>query len=372
MVKILLTADIHLGSGIEKLNVPEDFRLKTFKKLISLAKAHDLMIIAGDLFHGNCINEETANMVSAEFKALRENGTEIIYTLGEQELGSDGTPLLSGLNVSKMFSDSEDILPYQFSKDGQEIYIYGLPAYSKHDISEIKKVSEYGFHLGLFHADFYINEERRTSKVLTLEKKDIMSLDLDFYALGHNHQFKLFKSNGKYIGAYPGSPEAVTYDEDGDRYVLSVSLKDNEIYQIKRLTINSLRLESMLFDCSPSDDLETVLQTLNEKKSGDKIIKVQLTGRRNFKLDHSDLTKINSENTNIYIEDKTSPTIKLFIDEYAGEETLRGNFFQILDMKIKNKEIPQKVDTDVLSEIINKIINSGSCTLEDLCSYWNA
>ena len=372
MIKILLTADIHLGSGIEKLKLPEDFRLKTFKKLTSIAGAHDLFIIAGDLFHSNCINEKTAEVASSEFKALRESGTEIIYTLGEQELSGDGTSLLSGLNVSKMFSDSLDISPYQFTKDGQEIYIYGLPAYSRNDISEIKKVTDYGFHIGVFHADFYFNEERRKSKVRTLGKEDIMSMDMDFYALGHNHQFKLFKSGGKYIGAYPGSPEAVTFDEDGDRYALSLTVKDNEIYQIKRLTVNSLKLESILFDCSSSNSLESVIQELNGKKSGEKIIKVQLTGRRNFRLEHSDINKINSENTDIYIEDKTSPVINLFIDEYAGEETLRGDFFQILETKMKNSEFPKEVDEEVLSEIINKIINSGSCTLEDLCSYWNA
>ncbi len=372
MVKILLTADIHLGSDIEKLAVSEDFRLKTFKKLSFLAKSHDLMIIAGDLFHSNSINEKTIDFVADEFKSLRESGVEIIYTLGEHEQSGNDTSLLSRLNVSKMFSDSEDISPYHFVKDNQEIFIYGLPVDSKYDISEIKKISEYGFHIGLFHADFYFNEVNKTTKIRMIDKEDIMSLNLDFYALGHNHQFKLFKSNGRYIGAYPGSPEAVTFDENGDRYALSITVNDNEIYQIKRLTVNSLKLESIVFDCTSSNDFNSILQILDEKKSRDKILKIQLNGKRNFKLDRGDITRINNENKDIYIEDKTSPTINLFISEFADEESLRGEFFSILAKKIKNNEFPPEIDTDILSNIIDKIINSGSYTLEDLCSYWNA
>jgi DNA repair exonuclease SbcCD nuclease subunit len=372
MVKILLTADIHLGSDIEKLAIAEDFRLKTFKKLSYLAKSHDLLIIAGDLFHSNSINEKMINFVAGEFKSLRESGVEIIYTLGDHDLNGNDTSLLSRLNVSKIFSDTEEISFYRFAKDNQDIFIYGLQAFSKHDLSEIKKSSEYGFHIGLFHADFYFNEENRTSKMRIIEKEDIMSLNLDFYALGHNHQFKLFKSNGKYIGAYPGSPEAVTFEEDGDKYALSIAVKDNDIYQIKRHTVNSLKLESIVFDCSSSNDLNSVTQMLNEKKSDDKILKVQLTGKRNFKVDLGDINKINSENKNFYIENKSSPTINLFIDEFANEDSLRGEFFKMLNNKIKNNELPPDIDADILSEIIDKVINSGYYTLEDLCSYWSA
>jgi DNA repair exonuclease SbcCD nuclease subunit len=372
MAKILLTADVHLGSDIENLTVPESYRLKTFKKLSYLAKSHDLFIIAGDLFHSSSIIESTLDFVANEFKNLRESGVEIIYTLGEHELNGNDTSLLSRLNVSKMFADTENISPYQFIKDNQEIFIYGLQANSKYDISEIKKKSEYGFHIGLFHADFYFNEDNKTSKIQMIEKEDIMSLNFDFYALGHNHQFKLFKSNGKYIGAYPGSPEAVTFDENGDRYALSITVEDNEICQIKRLTVNSIKLDSIVFDCTSSTDLNSVMQIINEKKSADKILKVQLTGKRNFKFDHSDLNKINSENKDIYFEDKSIPTINLFINEFANEESLRGEFFQMLDKKMKNNELPAEIDIDILSAIIDKIINSGTYTLEDLCSYWNA
>lgn len=371
MIKILLTSDIHLGSEIEKLSVPENYRLKTFKKLSYLAKSHDLFLIAGDLFHNNGITEKNMEFVAGEFARLRESGVEIIYSLGDHESGTDPS-LLSGLNASKIFYESDDISPYRFSKDNQDVFIYGLAATTKRNVSEIKKESDNGFHLGLFHADIYLNEESKATKISMIKKEDIILSNLDFYALGHNHQFKLFKSSGRYIGAYPGSPEAVTIDEKGDRYALSIIINNDEIYQIKRLTVNSLKLDNLVFDCSSANDLNPLLNILKDKQSGDTIIKILLTGKRTFKLDQAEIEKIKENYLDIFIEDKSSPAINVFANEFADEESLRGEFFSILCRKITNNEVPPDIDVNILSELINKLSNSGVYTLEDLCNYWNA
>ncbi|MFH0977167.1 MAG: metallophosphoesterase [Spirochaetota bacterium] len=370
MVKILLTSDIHLGSE----EIPESFRLKTFKKLSYLAKSHDIFIIAGDLFHTNGINEKSIDFVASEFKNLRDTGIEIVYTLGDCELNGNNASLLQKLNVSKLFSDDGDFSPYHLSRDNQDIYIYGLPACSKRSIPEIKKSSDSGFHIGLFHADFNLNEkeEIRENKISVINKEDIISLNFDFYALGHNHYFKLFKYNGRYIGAYPGSPEAVTFNENGDRYAISISIKDNEIYQIKRLTVNSAKLESIEIDCSQWSDTSPITDILKEKNLSDSALKLKLTGKRNFKFDRSEINKLYATFKNIYIQDASIPTINVFISEFAGEESLRGEFFSMLNSAIKNNELPANIDMDILSDIFNKVLNSGFYKLEDLCNYWNA
>jgi DNA repair exonuclease SbcCD nuclease subunit len=370
MVKILLTSDIHFGADIENTPVSEEHRLKTFRKLIYLARSHNLLLIAGDLFHNNEINEYLINIIKTEFQSLRESGVEIIITPGENEF-TENPALLSGLNASKIFSDPDDLSPFKFTGEDQNIYIYGLPAADMRNISGIKKKPGNGFHIGLFHTDFYLNEGK-SSNVRVLSKEDIAGLKLDFYALGHNHQFKLFKSGGRYIGAYPGSPEAVTYSETGDRYSLSLSIKDDEIFQIKRLTVNSVKLQNIVLDCSLFDSPGSMLQTLDEKKSADTIIKLLMTGRRNFKLDPDEISSFEKECLKLIIEDKSIPAIELFTTDFAEEKSLRGEFFSILDEKMKSKSIPADIDLNILSELLDKVVNSGLYTLEDLCSYWNA
>ena len=164
MIKILLTSDLHLGLGLDNENSPvsDSSRLKTLKKLVYLAKSHDLFLIAGDLFHQTGLNDETMDIVRKEFDDLRKNGVEIIITTGEQETDKQGNDsVLSDINATKVFFDTEKLIPYKYTKDNQDVFIYGLPAYSKFNISGIKKISDKGFHMGLLHADFNFHEEKR-------------------------------------------------------------------------------------------------------------------------------------------------------------------------------------------------------------------
>ena len=52
MMKILLMADLHLGAVSPDTGIDDSVRLDTFKKIVSLAHEHDILIIAGDLFEG--------------------------------------------------------------------------------------------------------------------------------------------------------------------------------------------------------------------------------------------------------------------------------------------------------------------------------
>lgn len=372
MIKILLTSDLHLGLDWTNGNsaVSDSSRIKTLRKLVYLAKSHDLFLIAGDFFHHTGLSDEMINIVRSEFYDLRESGVDIIIAAGEQEVDKERYgSVLSDINASKVFFDSERLIPYKYFKDDQEIFVYGLPANSKFSISDIKKISDNGFHIGLFHADFNFREDKKKSEVIGFGKKDIISSSLDFYALGHHHQFQLFKSNVHYIGAYPGSPEATNLDEKGDRYALSIIVKDDEIFQIKRLTVNTSCIEHLTFDCSNADQ-ESLMSALKERQSEDKILKLIFTGKRNFRLDIDEILELKNNFQNIYILDESVPGISVFIDEFSEEETLRGEFFKILDEKLKSNGFAD-LDADVLSDIIGKVIYSRAYTLEDICSYWN-
>ncbi len=374
MIKILFASDFHLGFKDTKLPIPEDFRLATFKRVSFLAKSHDILLIAGDLFDNANIDGEIIDIVKSEFRKIQDNGVKIICTTGENELNEHGDPLsfISNLNVTHLFLDSEGFNPYSFTKDNQKIFIYGLSAFNKADITRIKRINEDGFHIGLFHADFQFRGDSKDRSVRRLRKKDIKSLDLDFYALGHHHQFRLFKSLGRIIGAYPGSPEATSFNESGDRYVLSMVIKENEIYQIKRLTVNSAMLKETVIDCTELSDSNTILEELNNNASSQAIHKMILKGKRDFMLDYHAIDGFNKDYYKLYFEDQSIPSIDVLIDEFNKEETLRGEFFSILKER-KKIGVPVEIDMMRLSDILNQIIKTGLYSTEEfLCKYKNA
>ena len=90
-IKILLTSDIHLGLGGAGAPVPEKARMNTFKRIVSLAREHDILLIAGDLIDCVALDKETLDVIRAEFNGLRESNVEILLTPGPGELTPEKT-----------------------------------------------------------------------------------------------------------------------------------------------------------------------------------------------------------------------------------------------------------------------------------------
>jgi DNA repair exonuclease SbcCD nuclease subunit len=369
MVKILLTSDIHLGIKVDNLPIPEHIRINTLRKISSLAKEHDLFLIAGDLFDGQNISRETLEILANEFKDIRAHNVEIIYTPGDAETNVNGKlPLyINNLSISHIFTNLDYSIPYDFLKDGQRVYIYGSPIKSEFEISTIKRVSEDGFHIGLFHANFNLEDENSDTSVCLLHKNDIKTLKLDFYAFGHHHNFKLIKYLSRIIGAYPGSPEATSLDETGERFVLSLTLKGNEIHQIKRLNVNSSRVKQVKVNCTDYNNIRHITDLL-KKNNNDEIIILTLIGERNFILDLNELYRYKDNYLGLIVDDQSIPQITLLIEEFIRENSLRGEFFSILKEKIDNGEVPPGIDLKNLSYIINSINRNGKYQPEDWLS----
>ena len=369
MIKILLTSDIHLGIKSDNPPIPEEERINSFNRITKFAKEHDLLLIAGDLFDNTNIDDNILDLVSKEFMYLRENNVEIICIPGENELNSYGSipDFFLNLNLSHLFSDL-DYSPFTYEKNQQKIFIYGLPASKKIDISKIKRVSEKDFHIGMFHANFIFQDYNDIKNIYKFTSQDVKSLNLDFYALGHHHQFKLYKSHDQIIGAYPGSSEATSYEENGNRYALSVIISNNEIKQIKGLIVNSVIIKETIIDCNKYKDPNEIYKILEDNKSSNMIIKIILKGKRNFKFDYNIIDEYKKKYLNLVFSDKSQPSIDFLIEEYQNENSLRGEFFNLLQEKIANDEIPKQIDIDKLSEILNQSAKNGLYSPEDwLC-----
>ena len=375
-IKILLTSDIHVGLDKKGFLISEKIRNSTFKKIISLARDHDLLLIAGDLIDNVNIDIKLLNMIKSEIKFLQDNGTEVIYTPGLGELKEDGTvsSVVSDLNVKYIFNNPEFTGPYNFKYDDQNIYIYGKPAVNGNDLSNIKKETLDGFHIGLFHVDYdsKVNNDLSELQAYSIDKNDIRELDLDFYALGHNHKFKIFKAVDRIIGVYPGSPESSSYKETGDRYVISIEINNNEIQYIKRLTVNSLKIDEIVYDCSNGKDFNSVMEDMLEKKSKRVIQRLILKGERNFEIPKQ-LKILKNVFYNFQIIDESNFSLDFLLNEYADENSIRGEFYKILKEKIEQNEISKEIDLKDLAISLNILTKKGFESLEEwLCNLSNA
>ena len=369
-INVLFTSDIHLGIDEKKTEIPQDARINSFKKIVAIAMDYDVFLIGGDLIDNADVSDEIIELISTEFQKLRESGTEIIFTPGIGEISkNDIVPsFIFDLNLTHVFSNTSSFKPYIFSKGKQKLYFYGMPASNSFNISKIKKSNNDGFHIGLFHVDSDFEDNNGQSQIYKLNKKDMRILDLDFYTLGHNHSFKMFKVMDKIIGVCSGSPESVFPEETGDRFVISISIENNEIAQIRRLTVNSLKLCSDCFDCSQLTTVGPIKELLENNKSNTVIQKLRLFGDRDFLFGCDKFEKYKSKFNKLEVIDNSIPSMECLLEEYQYENSLRGEFYKVLKEQIDRNGISNKIDLPDLAATLNEMTRHGFNNLEEwLC-----
>jgi DNA repair exonuclease SbcCD nuclease subunit len=368
-IKLLFMSDLHLGIRSDDPEIPEYARVSTFKRIAAIAREHDLFLIGGDLIDSDSVGSDIIDLLRTEFEGLKNAKTEIVYTPGTGELSSRSImpPFLLDLNVSYLFSSTINPAPYVYTKENQKLYIYGVPATAGYDISKIRKMSDEGFHIGLFHVDF--DGENGNSPVYRFQKNDIRTVGLDFYAFGFNHNFRMFKIMDRIIGVCPGSPESTSFSETGDRYVISIVIKENRLYQIKRLTVNSLKLYKSSIDCTDLVTMGPIKELLEKNQSKKSIQQLELTGSRDFVLGWQELESYKNEFFNLDIIDRSVPTLDALIEEFQNENSLRGEFYLMIKEQIERNGLPNDIDKADLAVSLNRITRDGFENLEDwLCN----
>ncbi len=367
MMKLLLVSDLHIGCRNGEVPIGDEVRIVTLKRIAALAREHDALLVAGDLLEGKSVRDEDIETVAREFLRITEKGIPVLYTPGEGEMGGGAVvpPFLENLNATKVFSEPPGGEPFRLEKEGQCLFVYGIPALPGSRITSLRRSLDGGFHLGLFHAELVLSGGLPGSAAMIIDRETIKKPRFDFYALGRHHHFKLFKHNGRVIGAYPGSSEAVSFAETGDRYVLSLIVEGDELVQIKRFTVNSVSVEEMVFDCAAVENSDALMGMLEEGRSNQKVLRLSLSGRREFPLDYALLMNFRKKYHAFSVNDMSDPALAVLAREGAGEDSLRGEFFTLLSEELEAGRIPPSISRDGLARAITGLVKKGSCELEE-------
>lgn len=358
--KILITSDLHLG--MEEC-VSSESRMETFKRICSLAADHRILLIAGGFVEADKISPADERAVIAEFAALREKGTEIFYAPGASELTAAGnvSPLIHGLGATHVFSGTVPGSPYAVSCGEQRIYIYGAAWSPELDITEAAKTEDPGFHIGLFHHDFDSASGREM----------LPKMRLDLYVLGSDHSSRIFKKGEKIICITPGTPEAVSSQDTGDRFVISVDIKNSSVSEFRRKKVNTMRLCTFELNCTDRtpESLADVILAQARADSGEKsVLYLRLQGERDFEA--SALTSVLANRfSDIRLQDESLPSLRFLTELYGEEDSVRGQFFRLLTAKLDRREITGRTVSYWLPEAIKLLMTENFQALEEwLCT----
>ena len=348
-IRLLLTSDLHLGITGGPGMAGNDERIQTFRKICSLAQKHDVLLIAGDLFHDENGASQNMDIIKEEFGNLAANNVEIYYTPGRGELASDGgvNPVIGGLPVTHLFCD-ENGGPGLKSGKG-DLYIYGLMFGSSSGFSAVSKGGRKGLHLGLFNAGFNPTAEKDEDRTY-IGKDDIKKMNLDFYAMGSDHSFRVFKLANRIIGAYPGSPEPCRPGETGDRFVISIESNDGAVSNIKRIAVNTTRILSQDIDCAGLLGEAELVDRIKTSLQKENSYIIRLTGERDFVLDDVLQKELTGYFRGIEVVDSTLPLLSVLVEENSRDDDLQSVFFSTLNNRLDgySGEVSQQIAAQIL------------------------
>ena len=347
-VSILHTADLHIGAqcnylGVDTLNRRYE-TLETFRKIINLCNENKvkLLLIAGDLFDSNHIEETFIDAVFDGFNSLKD--TKVIIALGNHDPLTADSPFSykeKGDNVY-ILSSSDDVITfddlhcrvYGCSFDG--VYSSGSPRFSL-----IPKKDDY-INLMVIHgearADFKGNYRPITPEFVKMS-------GMDYIALGHVHKRSEIQAIGTTYLAYCGCPEGQGFDESGEKGVYMGEISKGKA-DLEFVPTASRTHYCIDVDITDSNDIcETVKDAIiktNDNYSRH-FFRVTLKGKRSLgtMIDTAEIAaKLSSLVSFIKIKDKTKSGVDL--ESLAEEKTLKGYFTALMLSKIDTAEEGEK------------------------------
>lgn len=370
-VKIIHTADLHLGAEMSYLGSAADERraelLLTFEKIIDLCnnKNADLLLIAGDLFENNSVGSKYISRVLQMIESLKN--TTVVFAAGNHDpLTSDSPFLNSDLPDNLIVLDTHD----------QRVPIKNLP------------VTIYGKSFGSCYMesddDFSINADTDNINIMVMHadisgtaggyncisSDYIANSNMDYIALGHIHKYSKISVLGKTKFAYCGCPEPHGFDELGDKGVIYAEISKNNFNAQFINTCRRRHIECKV-DISGIDTVgaisEKILSELKEKYGenfADNLYKIILCGEISdgVTVDIPEIKKRISD-TVFYakIKDKTRPFYDL--TALSRENSLKGKFVKLMLEKAANADAEQK-------DIIQNALDLGLKAFETEVKYY--
>ena len=360
-IKILHTADIHIGAAESFLGADADARrfetLITFEKIIDLAITEkvDLIAIAGDLFDSNTVEER---FITAVFEKIKTAAPiKVIFAAGNHDPLNADSPFLNRslpenlyvLGINDECITFDDIGAKVYGRSFEHSYLQGEESLSI-------KADENYINILVQHSEL---KSDLNSDYNAITPKFVKNSGMDYIALGHVHKrTEIGKLDGTSF-AYCGCPEGQGFDELDQKgvYIGEIGKKycDLKFTPVsKRLHIEEKVDVSSLKDSSEiSSAILMQLENAYGENFRDNLYKIELTGEISEDTEiitAEILSRINGELYFVKLKNRTEYLIDY--EALSKEHTLKGIFVKKM---LKKAELA----TEEEKLIIKKALNLG-------------
>ena len=306
-----------------------------FSKIIDLCihEKVDALLIAGDFFDVPNPSKSTIKFVIKEFTRLEKEDIPIFISTGNHDAYKNGSVWLENkFPKNVIIFDDHKIAPKRI----KEITIYGL-AYTDDTHRPLKGFTaekEDAFKIGLIHGStININwDEQPEAGYRPISTDDIENSGLDYIALGHFHGY--MNLNTKIPCCYSGSPEGLSYKDEGDMFVLLVTYDNGKVNITKKRT-NKRIFKTIELDCTNYDNDTEIRKVISKTTGENNILRILLNGCPSLDFNF-DINSLMKEFESKYFCLKIIDDIHI-PEDLSEDETIRGTFIKLIREEI-NKE----------------------------------
>lgn len=341
-ITILHCADLHLGfpaSGLSRQQNTQRLRdrRQTFLDIIRLCHQKDvqLLLIAGDLFDSWEVDWEEFQLVTEELSRLSDTTVAIV--------GGNHDPLTATSRYhTEQWPENVHIFPPEYQSIileslGVELWGASFGGAYEHQSLLVPKAPQRPdlVQLGILHGT--VVSAGGQSEYHPISVQQIEASGLSYLALGHIHKASGLQKAGETYYAYPGSPEALGFDEPGPRGVLVGQVSRHrcelEFYPVgqRQYLLPTIDISGISSSHQAAQRVLEQLERQQERQMTDHIYRISLTGELPESTALSlDTIKSLLEQELFYVSLADRTELAVDWQTLKEEPTLRGVFAKIL------------------------------------------
>ena len=352
-MKFVHIADIHFDSPFINLsdrdNLGDIKRLeqrKVFKKVIEYIKENniDFLFIAGDLYEHQYIRKSTIEYINGLFKEIPN--TKIYISPGNHD------PYIKNSYYSQFqWNDNVHIFSSKIEKialENVDIYGYGFDDFYCTDcgIENLEIEDKNKRNILVIHStiDGANLEEKQYNSI---PRKLLEEKGFDYVATGHIHKLDYHTYENQKI-VYPGSLISLGFDELGEHGMIVGEIDENKTLKTQFIPLSEDNFEEIEFDVTDIISKDELIEKINDLEIADnQLIKIILTGKRNFEINKYEIYKLLTNERIIKIKDHTK--IQYDLEKIANNYTLKGLFAKEV---LKEKENAGEEELEIIEKAI--------------------
>lgn len=292
MLTFIHTADVHLDAPMQALSEryelrQDDFR-RTMRRIRDLVvdKQADFWLIAGDLLEYHDGSRSTALFLRDLFASVAP--VPVCIAPGNHDPWRADSFYQSLSWPGNVIWFTPEWGAFEFPEKSCVVYGWGFPEPHFYD-SPLRtfpgKLPGYQHHLMVLHAHVRSSGEDDHHPYAPVSVRELVDTEMDYIALGHIHKPMQFDHPVKKqpIAAYPGTPEALTVKEEGERCVLYGELDQAGRLTLTPISVQQRRVTKMEIKPAGVETMEDLVALVQQELAGESeenMVYVTLSGER--------------------------------------------------------------------------------------------